>query len=520
MSAANPHLARPGSIEGRRADLLIAAALFAFGAVLAWLTFRARDGRPTVHDEFAYLFQARTLLAGRVAFPSPPLPEFFESMHLLVVPTYSAKYFPGHALLLAPFVALGAPWLFSSVALGAATALLFSILRLAKAGLVASTAAALVFAASGRALFVWASYLSHPSAGLCGVLGFYCAARLWTKGSAGWAAGLGACAGFAALTRPYCGVALGAAGLFALLASGSNRQRWLAFGAPVLCAGLLGIGYCKATTGSFTTAPWSLYARQYTPADGPGIGPVGKVAPPERGLPPHLAQTGEVFEAGRRAYDLRAAVRKAERQVSQLEGFASSAFVVAFAGVGLVLLTAPLAAPVVFAAVLFTLQLGFHADPGYYLFEAWPAVALLAGWGLHRTLLAVGRLASRRKVFAARAALGAVGLWIAVVCEDGVAEVQSFGGTTAELYARVDRALQPARAQRSLVFIRYPEGWSGGVDLTQNEPDLARAQVVLANDRGADDARLVKLFPDRAAFRLELTGPKLVPLDAARTRSP
>ncbi len=46
---------------------------------------------PVVHDEFAYLLGARTFAEGRLTNASPPLPEFFESPHVLVVPTYNSR---------------------------------------------------------------------------------------------------------------------------------------------------------------------------------------------------------------------------------------------------------------------------------------------------------------------------------------------------------------------------------------------------------------------------------------------
>src|SRR5260370_40176609 len=62
------------------------------------------------------------------------MPEFFEAPHLLVVPRYAAKYFPGHAALLAPFFALHLPWLGPSLLLGANAALIFLALRLSGVG--------------------------------------------------------------------------------------------------------------------------------------------------------------------------------------------------------------------------------------------------------------------------------------------------------------------------------------------------------------------------------------------------
>jgi hypothetical protein len=56
---------------------------------------------PRIHDEFSYELMSNTLASGHVSNPSPPLPEFFDTFHVLVRPVYASKYFPAQGLFLA-----------------------------------------------------------------------------------------------------------------------------------------------------------------------------------------------------------------------------------------------------------------------------------------------------------------------------------------------------------------------------------------------------------------------------------
>lgn len=157
---------------------------------------------PAYHDEYSYLFQARTFLAGELAFPGHDRhPELFDQMHVLNEGRFASRYFPGTGIWMAPFVKFGHPdwghWL-----AGALTAVLAALTARELAGRPAALVAGMSLAiAPGCALFANLLLAHHPA--LLGLALFQFAfLRMLKSGSVGAGITAGCGLTFAMLSRP------------------------------------------------------------------------------------------------------------------------------------------------------------------------------------------------------------------------------------------------------------------------------------------------------------------------------
>lgn len=168
---------------------------------IVWWTWGWLRPLPVVHDEFAYVLQAQIFASGRWTAPSPPMPEFFEQAHVLLVPRLAAKYPPGHSMLLAIGAVVGFLPLIPLLLAGVTGALLFVAARRVSTGAVA--------------LLTWIIWLSSPmvqrfapgfyseSTTAACWLGGWLALMEWRAGRGGrWLIVLALLIGLGAITRP------------------------------------------------------------------------------------------------------------------------------------------------------------------------------------------------------------------------------------------------------------------------------------------------------------------------------
>lgn len=245
----------------------------------AWIS----DLPPAYHDEFSYLFQAKTILAGRFAFPSHPThPELFDQMHVLNEGRMASRYYPGTGLWLAPFVAIGHPYMGPWIAGAVATMLIFWVGREIGGRLCGFTAGLCMALSPGIALF-GNTLLSHHAT-LLALSIFLLGVCRWRRTRTGidaWIAGSGL--SLAMLCRPMTAAAVGLPfGLDAiawlLLARPDHKESatasaqqvrrlpsLLGFGLPLIAGWCVMLAYNHSVTGDWLTSPYQLYTDVYTP---------------------------------------------------------------------------------------------------------------------------------------------------------------------------------------------------------------------------------------------------------------
>ena len=142
-----------------------------------WWVWGSLRPLPGIHDEAAYLLQARIFASGHWTAPGRPLPEFFEQFHVLVTPVLAAKYPPGHSLLLTLGQLLGFPPLIPLLLNGLTGALVY-LLSARLAGPLVGLLTWLLWLLAPMNLTYRPTYLSNVTTGALWVASWWALLRL------------------------------------------------------------------------------------------------------------------------------------------------------------------------------------------------------------------------------------------------------------------------------------------------------------------------------------------------------
>jgi len=487
---------------------------------------------PAYHDEYSYLFQAQTFLAGHLSFPSHEGARLFDQMHVLNEGRFASRYFPGAGLWLAPFVAAGHAYWGQWLAGALCAVLMFWVGReLAGdlAGLIAGLLAAL---SPGMALFSNLLLAHHPTLVGLGLflLGYL---RMIREASRAWALAAGVGLAFAMLCRPL--TAAGVAfpfGVHFLLWMWRGGQHWsdfaggptdsstaksetspakriaitAALAAPLVIA-LLGLFvYDRAITGSGWVTPYSLYTNIYTPRHVYGF---NNVVRGEKRLGPRVLEN---YDKWAENLTLELAVEHERQRL-----LASSIWAVGIVPLTLALATGlvlwrqvPSGAWLVLAGIASLHAVYFPywyvgIDYYHYVFESLPL------WGLWTGVVSI--VAARTLSTIGRSSI--VWWWGTVLAAAVVLNFGISGGvwsaplwqvTGQVLFARTKHAnfdalvARRARPLPALVLVE-PDPADRHIDYVTNSPDL-KSPVLVA--RYVPDlvpiAEVKRLFPDRMLF--------------------
>ncbi|MBI4431435.1 MAG: glycosyltransferase family 39 protein [Candidatus Omnitrophica bacterium] len=471
---------------------------------------------PAIHDEMSYLFQARTFLLGRVVNLTHPERLFFDAYHIINEGIFASKYFPGFALTLVPFEFFKMPYLNPVFFYGLQLAIVFFLSK-EMFGLRTAYLAVPLVAFSPQIVIQSCFLLSHLSSA-CFLLLFMYGFVKWRKRKSGrilWILFSGFFWGLAFLTRPTTavGIAFPIAVMILWCASKERTRRtfqeMLMWGAVVaLSIAAYGI-YNKAVTGSYTKTPFELYSEIHAPYHRYGFNTWEKYRDEANG--PRVDRRMNEYYHNHKLLDgfLIAGARLGFFIEWIFPGVAVGLF---FILIWLIELRAknPWHWPIF--CIFLSLQAIYvpHWYPGLigfgsnYLYEA-SALVLMA---IADTLVrAVGNIPSGRW----RSYLFVGGFCLAVSSVMFLNSTSQWVSDGRALKIYVNGIVEAAHAEKAVVFVRYAETHNLDWDLIDNVPTLDSA-VVFARDRGAENAKLKKYFPNYSFFIFDESSLSLIPL--------
>ena len=498
------------TVSGNRIPgLVIVCALFVFLAsgLLSLLVFQRS---PHIHDEIAYLFQAKIFASGHLTAPSPCFREAFDFPHIICNGRWYSQYPPGYPLLLVPAMVAGTPWLLNPL-LAALAIILFYLLGKEIYGERVGRLAALLGAASIWLVLMSATMMSHTSGMLFFALFllFLFKSEKFPSILNGLVAGVGL--GMAVLIRPYEAVLISLPFLvwYGIRFLKSPKMNWKNVAAFVVAGAVFAavfLLYNQATNGN----PLKMgYVVKYGEAHSVGFGKAGYTGSA------HNPDSGFV-QTGRNLYSLN----------RYLFGWplTSLLFLLPLAFPAGVFRKKERNSDLLLLAGIFSLLVGLFFYWGAYaflgarfLFNAVPILILLSAAGFARAPVLLVRFFPKSRIhkiekwlfvmvtgFVVFAYAFTLPRWIQPPDDKGFFSVLSdnYAGTTPFLHETLRRLpLGKAIVVMKLLYLpqRYfpTGGWGSG--FMNNDPELA-APVIYAAHQGAEDIKFFDCFPDRNIY--------------------
>jgi 4-amino-4-deoxy-L-arabinose transferase-like glycosyltransferase len=426
---------------------------------------------------------------------------------------------------------------------GVSGGLLFALARRLANGWVALTAWILWIGAPKN--FTWrAAYFSESTTSAAMLVALWALWEWRLHRRTRWLATVAVMVALIGITRPLTGIAFAVPVAILVLVDAVRLRIWkplavsLAVSLPV--AGIVPL-WNAGTLGNWRVTPHGVYTRDYMPYDHLGFG--FDSTPPRRPIPPDLAKLNEFYRAVHTAHTLQALPMT---MVERIEGLAGGMYglwwpiLLPFTLLGLLGL-GPEGRFASWVVVAELAAYAFYAHPPlwtlYYL-EIYPILATLGAIGLWRILDALEHGAARALTMAperspdAQRSLGAL----------LVALVIAWPTTTAIIAAAKGRVLRQAHFRRfdgviagmpddpAILFVRYMPTHDEHTSFITNAADPDTARVWTAYDQGDEDARLMRLFPGRKAWRYDEATQIATPIflvespaaasDSFRTRAP
>lgn len=478
-------------------------------AFLPWVAWHASQFVPVDHDEFAYLLQAQIFALGRWSSPAPPLPEFFGQAHVLVTPVLASKYPPGHSLLLAIGVLLGAPALVVFALNALRFGLLFSLARRLSDGATALLTVVLLILGNDQRRFA-ASFYSEVTSGAALVVCWYCLWRWKDTKARHWLVTCAFALGWIAITRPWSAIAFALPIAWVVIRDVWRERRWRDFVLAVAmgsCVVAIIPLWAYETLGSWTRTPQVEYTRDYMPFDFPHFGVVA--AKPRLTPPLDVASLNLSLRQVEAQHTVANILPDAwARAVAFWDGVFPSPWLL----FGIAVMVGLWALPPTgwFAVVtLVLLFVGYLPHPTWsawtvYYFEIAPVLPFLAALGFSTVFRALARERVRRGAWHAEpvAQLAALAGCVALIPALSASQSDVCYGLMAATAERrwFNQQVQELPHQPAIVFVRYGRHHSPHYSLTINNADWQHADAWVVYEMGAHSEDLVRAAPDRHPY--------------------